>query len=75
MRRVELDRLVGHELEMIPRGPKHSEQNAFRMIYNMIRRRELGRDPQAPASESLDMAIRAVRAGSPGFRPLLEAGG
>jgi hypothetical protein len=69
MKRHELDERVSAELEHIPKADDGSDQNALRMAYNMIRRRELTRNPAAPEKDSLELAVRAVREGNPGFLP------
>lgn len=73
MKKTELDRLVSEELQHIPRIDEGSDQNALRMMYNMIRRRELGRRPAAPRAESLGLAVRAVQQSDPVFSPKYDA--
>lgn len=72
MKKELLTRTVSEELEHIVRDIKGSDQNAFRMMYNMIRRRDLGRDPEMPRTESLLRAIEAIRRSSPDFAPLYD---
>lgn len=72
MKRKLLDVIVAEELDHIDRGPKGSDQNALRMVYNMIRRRDLGRNPDTPRAQSILRAIEAVRRDSPGFSPLYD---
>ena len=69
MKRQELNQIVGQELEHIEMGHKGSVQNEFRMLYNMVRRRELGRDASAPPSDSLRKAVDAVREHDSEFIP------
>lgn len=67
MKRELLNKMVSEELIHIVRDIKGSEQNAFRMMYNMVRRRDLGRDPATPRTESLGRAIQAIQESSPQF--------
>ena len=69
MKRQELDARVSTDLEHIPKADDGSDQNALRMAYNMIRRRELARNRAAPKKDRLELAVRAVREGNPGFIP------
>jgi hypothetical protein len=69
MNRGLLNEIISEELEHIVKDVKGSDQNAFRMIYNMIRRRDLGRDPATPRTESLGRAIQAIQESSPRFVP------
>lgn len=69
MTRDELDGIVREELQHLPRIDDGSDQNGLRMMYNMIRRRELGRNPGTSKVESLRLAIRAVRQSNPRFTP------
>ena len=70
MKRKLLDAIIAEELDHIDRGAKGSDQNALRIVYNTVRRRDLGRNPDTPRAQSLLRAIEAVREGSPGFAPL-----
>lgn len=67
MRREELGGQVRDELARIPRGGL--DQNVFRAIYNMQRRRDLSRDSFAPPRASIDEAIRLARIDRPEFDP------
>jgi len=69
MKREQLNRIVGDELDHIPRGPKGSAQNEFRLVYNRRRRVDLGRDPSTPRKESVQRAAQSVTAYNPGFEP------
>ena len=68
MKREQLDCIVGEELDHIPEGSKGSAQQELRLAYNMIHRRELGRNPNSSKEESLRYAIDAVRVKSPDFQ-------
>jgi hypothetical protein len=70
VKRKLLDAIVAEELDHIEKGTNGSDQNALRMVYNTVRRRDLGRNPDTPRTQSLLRAIEAVREGSPGFAPL-----
>lgn len=75
MKRKELDRIVGQDLDHIPIGAKgSSSQNELRMIYNLIRRRDLGRNASANRGDSFRRAVEAVRAQKPEFIPEYDAG-
>jgi hypothetical protein len=69
MKRELLNKLVSEELDHIAQGEKGSDQNALRLVYNTIRRRDLGRDPATHRSQSLRKAIEAVRESSRDFVP------
>jgi hypothetical protein len=69
MKRDELNKKVTEELDHIPRGLRGSTQNEFRMRYNVIRRRDLGRNPASLAKDSLLKAIETARNDEPGFMP------
>jgi hypothetical protein len=69
MKRAPLDKMLSEELEHIAKDVKGSDQNAFRMMYSMIRRRDLGRNPATPGSQSLRRAIEAIRESSRDFVP------
>ena len=68
MKRKLLDAIVAEELDHIERGTNGSDQSALRMVYNMVRRRDLGRSPDGPRAQSLLRAVEAVREGRPSFR-------
>jgi hypothetical protein len=57
MKREELDRLVGQDLDHIARGAKGSPQATLRMVYNAHRRGDLANDPAAQASDTLLRSI------------------
>jgi DNA-binding PadR family transcriptional regulator len=60
--RDEIEKIVGPELEHIPRGARGSSQNKLRMLYNALRRNSLGLhgSPQTK-EEVLRVAIHFVR--------------
>lgn len=68
--RAEIEKILGPELEHIPRGARRSLQNMLRMLYNMLRGHSLALPgtPQAK-EEVLREAINAVREEDPDFTP------
>ncbi len=68
--RDETEKIVGPELEHIPRGARGSSQNMLRMLYNMLRRHSLAlpRIPQTK-EEVLRVAVTAVREEDQDFTP------
>jgi len=72
MKRDELNKKVTEELEHIPKDLKGSTQNELRMLYNLIRRRELGRNPASLAKDSLVKAIEAVKKDKPDFLAIYD---
>lgn len=69
MRREDMNRMIDTELAHIPRGEKGSPQNAFRMIYNADRRRDLGQRTDAPRHKALFQAVASVTSHYPSFSP------
>jgi hypothetical protein len=69
MRREELNRIIGEELGNIPEGNKGSAQQELRWLYNMTRRKDLGRNPNTPRSRSLQYAIERIKERNPDFHP------
>lgn len=69
MKKDEMNLKVEEELEHIPRWLRGSRQNELRGLYNMVRRRDLGREPLAPAYSSLLYCIDYLRQGDPSFIP------
>lgn len=69
MKREQMNRIVNEELSHIPRGAKRTLQRGLRMMYNMIRRRELARNPSARRSDSLALAIKRIRDNEANFNP------
>ena len=69
MKRNLLNENVGEELDHIDRGDRGSDQNGLRMMYNIIRRRDLGRDPATPRAQSVRSAVQAIRENTPAFVP------
>jgi Mn-dependent DtxR family transcriptional regulator len=71
--RDEIEKIVGPELEHIPRGARGSSQNMLRMLYNMLRRHSLtiSATPQTK-EEVLREAVNAVREEDPDFTPEYE---
>jgi hypothetical protein len=69
MKRDLMNQVVSDELDHIDQGEKGSDQNGLRLVYNMIRRRDLGRNPATPRAQSLQHAIEATRQSSPDFMP------
>ena len=72
MKREELDRKVGEELEHIPRIKGNLNQNLFRSAYNMIRRHDLAVNPATPASESFNRALEQAKQDNPSFSPVCD---
>jgi ATP-dependent DNA helicase RecG len=68
--RVEIEQIIGPELEHIPHGARGSSQNMLRMLYNMLRRHGLA-PPGTPQTKEavLREAINAVREEDPDFTP------
>lgn len=60
MTATELNRIVASELERIPHGAKGSMQNEVRMLYNMVRRRNLGRGTAESSGDTLRHCVAAV---------------
>lgn len=68
--RDEIEKIVGPELEHIPRGSRGSSQNMLRMLYNMLRRHNLALPGTPQTKEAvLREAINAVREEDPDFTP------
>lgn len=65
MKREELDRLVGGELNGIPEGDDN--QQVLRMLYNAARRRNLGPRSDGPKTprEVVDVCVASVLKDSP----------
>ncbi|HYH67261.1 MAG TPA: hypothetical protein VD866_21370 [Urbifossiella sp.] len=65
MKREEMNRLVGAEMEGIPKGDEY--QQALRMLYNAARRRNLGPRSDGPKTprEVADKCIASVRKNHP----------
>ena len=62
MKREQLDRTVAEEaLRHIPKRPEYPAQQDLRMLFNMRRQRDLGRDPTTPKGETLRYAIDFVK--------------
>jgi len=72
MKREELNKKVTEELEHIPKDLRGSTQNELRMLYNLIRRRELGQNPASSAKGSLLKAIETLRKDKPDFSPIYD---
>ncbi len=72
MKREELNRKVGEELEHIPRIEGELKQNLFRSAYNQIRGHDLAVNPAIPASESFNRALEQARQGNPSFSPVYD---
>jgi hypothetical protein len=60
---------VPRELEHIPRDRSDLGQQMLRMVYNAIRRHDLGIDPLTPRGQSLFHSIEQTRAQEEGFIP------
>ncbi len=72
MKRVEMIERIDAELARIPRGAKGSPQNAFRMLYNVHRRRDLKRNPETPSARSLLRTIASTTREYPYFSPSFD---
>lgn len=72
MKRDEMNGKVAVELEHISKGDAASPQNELRMLFNLVRRRDLGEDPTAPASSALRKAIATIARDHPGFSPSID---
>lgn len=64
--------MLREELSHVPRGD--FSQNELRMVYNIERRHDLGRNPVAPRDGSLKAAIASVESRHPRFRPTYDTG-
>lgn len=72
MRREEMDRIVGLELERIPEWTPHTpklDQSLLRFTYNAHRRHDLSQDPDTPRGTSLQRSISAVASTRPEAAP------
>jgi len=67
----EMNALVASELLGIPRGPRGSTQNMYRMAYQFSRMNSLGRKPEIArsAAAARATALRVTRSYDPGFGP------
>lgn len=67
----EMNALVAGELGNIPRGPRGSGQNMYRMAFAVSRLNSLGRKPEISrtADAAHAMALRVTRLHNPGFTP------
>ena len=72
MKRAELNKKVTEELQHIPEDIRDSTQNELRMLYNLIRRRELGRNSASQTKDSLLKAIETLRKDKPDFLPIYD---
>jgi len=72
MKRDELNKKVTEELQYIPKDIRGSTQNELRMLYNLIRRRELGRNSASQTKDSLLKAIETLRKDKPDFLPIYD---
>ncbi len=73
MKREEMNRTIGDELEHIPQFARGTDQNLFRAVYNMIRRHDLGQNPAFSRSASLENALKEMRTLKPNFVPEYES--
>lgn len=64
---------VARELEAIPRGPRGSDQNMLRALYQMIRMHALSESSRDhwTAEECLAQAVETIRERSPEFEPIV----
>lgn len=69
MKREQLSRLVGEDLDHIAEGTKGSVQRELRMLFNTRRRRDLGRDSTTPRGQTLRYAIDFLKKDCPDFDP------
>lgn len=72
MKNVDLVRRIAEELDHIPRGERHSPQNVLRMLYNLHRRQELAKRPDAHPKYSLLRAIIGTQNEYPYFVPSVD---
>jgi hypothetical protein len=65
---------VARELEAIPRGPRGSDQNMLRALYQMIRTNALSESSRdnSTAEECLAQAVATIREKSPHFKPIVS---
>lgn len=75
MSRDKMNAVVAEELAHIPRGPRGSAQNLYRMDYQLWRMNSLGRKPEIPCSSAAAhrAALASVRRTHPDFTPTLHA--
>lgn len=72
MKRDEMIQRIDFELQHVPRAERGSVQNAFRMLYNFHRRKDLARHREARASTTLMKAIASVTREYPYFSPSFD---
>jgi hypothetical protein len=72
MKREEMNNIVQEELERIPRDIKGSDQNAFRMLFNVRRRNDLSMDQPEGFSTVVAELAEQMRKKSPGFMPVIK---
>lgn len=67
----EMSARVAAELLGVPRGPRGSAQNIYRMVYAAFRINSLGRKLEIPCSTAAAHAeaLRVIGSHYPGFRP------
>ncbi len=61
-----MEAAIREEMEHIPKGEKGSAQQDARLLYNMVRLRDLGRDEQTPRNVTLGYVVNRVVEMNPG---------
>lgn len=71
MKKVEMDELVGKELDHIPRGPRGDPQNLIRLYYPGMRKTSLrkGVTLKATKEDVLLHVINELKKSNPDFKP------
>jgi hypothetical protein len=69
MKQNEMNRILKEELQHIS-DSKRGHQKDFRMVYNIVRRRDLAQNPASPRRESFLKCIETMGQTSTDFNPL-----
>jgi len=74
MKKEEMDKLVGKELDHIPRGLRGSPQNSLRLYYSGMRKTSLRGDAVTKLTKEdvLLQAINELKKSNPDFKPLYD---
>jgi len=71
MNKEEMDKLIGEELDHIPRGLRGSPQNLIRLYYSGMRKTSLRRDATTKTTKEdvLLQVINELKKNNPDFKP------
>ncbi len=72
MKRMEMNEMIKHELEYIPKGSRGSIQNRLRFQYSASRRKGIAKGMSR--QECLRETIDRIKENHPGFQPEFDKG-